>query len=312
MRKVLAIDGGGIKGVIPATFLAEIEEKIGTQVRSYFDLIVGTSTGGLIALALGLDIPAKDILQFYENWGPTIFPEDQFKRGFWGQILSPKYDINVLNQAVKETFGEWKLGHSKTRLVIPSFDVSAGRVQLWKTSHHPNYEFDCTRPAVDVALSTAAAPGYFQTYQSPSGEFLVDGGIWANCPVLVAAIEAVYILKWDPSDVAILSLGCSQSPLDVGKNKYQATGLLQWAFKLPELVLYAQRESALGMARLICPDITRIDPLAPEGLFALDNVAKISEMKGIAIQEAKRKLKNLREKFFSEPAEPFVPYRKVS
>jgi len=73
VRKILSIDGGGIKGVFPASFLTTIEDSIGDRVSNYFDLIVGTSTGGIIALGLGLGLPAKDILSFYEEKGSAIF-----------------------------------------------------------------------------------------------------------------------------------------------------------------------------------------------------------------------------------------------
>ena len=72
-RRILSIDGGGIKGVFPASFLATVENSIEGQLADYFDLIVGTSTGGIIALGLGLGLSASDILRFYEDSGPEIF-----------------------------------------------------------------------------------------------------------------------------------------------------------------------------------------------------------------------------------------------
>jgi patatin-like phospholipase/acyl hydrolase len=116
-RRILTIDGGGIKGVFPASFLATIEDSIGDSVAEYFDLIVGTSTGGIIALGLGLGLSAKDILDFYEKLGPSIFPGNYIiKLLRW--IGFSKYDQRPLKSALISTFGEIKLGESSTRLVV--------------------------------------------------------------------------------------------------------------------------------------------------------------------------------------------------
>jgi len=80
MKQILAIDGGGIKGVFPAAFLAKIEETTGKRIVDHFDLIVGTSTGGIIAIGLALGLPASEILQFYESYGPKIFAGNRYVR----------------------------------------------------------------------------------------------------------------------------------------------------------------------------------------------------------------------------------------
>src|SRR5437016_2708903 len=119
MKRILSIDGGGIKGVFPASFLASVEEDIGDRIAKYFDLIVGTSTGGIIALALGLGYPAKDILQFYEELGPQVFKRPPI----WRRIVFAKYSHDALKAALESQFGGRRLGESSARLVIPSMNL---------------------------------------------------------------------------------------------------------------------------------------------------------------------------------------------
>src|SRR5438034_3754911 len=114
MKRILAIDGGGIKGVFPASFLSVIEDSIGDNVADYFDLIVGTSTGGIIALGLGLGFSSAKILEFYEELGPAIFKGHHLIR--WIRHIGvAKYSPKPLREALEQQFGARRLGESKTR-----------------------------------------------------------------------------------------------------------------------------------------------------------------------------------------------------
>jgi uncharacterized protein len=168
MRRILSIDGGAIKGVFPASFLTTLEESLGQPIAKFFDLIVGTSTGGIIALGLGLGLSAKQILSFYEERGPSIFKGTQFARAL-RQIGISKYSSDPLREALQMVFEDRRLGESTTRLVVPSCNLDTGEVHIWKTSHHPRLERDYKVPVVEVALSTAAAPTYFpRTVRPPA------------------------------------------------------------------------------------------------------------------------------------------------
>ena len=130
------------------------------NVADYFDLIVGTSTGGIIALGLGLGLSAKELLAFYEERGPTIFKGNRGLR--WLRWLgTSKYSSTPLENALRSCFGDKRLGDSKKRLVIPSLNLENGEVYVYKTAHHPRLERDYKEKAVEVALKTAAAPTYF-------------------------------------------------------------------------------------------------------------------------------------------------------
>lgn len=311
VRRVLSIDGGGIKGVFPCAFLANIEQAVCRCVNDYFDLIVGTSTGGIIALGLGLGLSAQQILDFYRKHADSIFPP-RGRLGLISQLFAPKYDPKPLRRALESVFGDRKLGESRTRLVIPSFNLETGEVYNWKTPHHPRLERDYRQPVVDVAMSTAAAPTYFPTHRTLSGVPLIDGGVWANNPIAVAAVEAIGILKWKSDEVRILSLGCTFSPLNTSKARFRGLGQSYWATRASDLFLTAQSTSALGMAQHLLADrnqILRISPLVTLNI-KLDNISEIPSLVGLGESESRIHLPALRDSFLQEPfKEDFIPYR---
>ena len=150
VRRILCIDGGGIKGVVPASFLAAVEDSLGESVSRYFDLIVGTLTGGIIAIGLGLGLSARQILEFYEVHGPDIFRGDRRLLALrW--LLRAKYDSTPLRTALHDVFADRLFGESSKRLVVPSFNVGTGDVHVWKTAHHPRFERDHKCQAIEVA-----------------------------------------------------------------------------------------------------------------------------------------------------------------
>jgi predicted acylesterase/phospholipase RssA len=309
-RRVLCIDGGGIKGVFPASFLSTIEESVSSPAADYFDLIVGTSTGGIIALGLGLGLRASNLLRFYEEHGPTIF-KGNGKIGFLRHLFRAKYTPEPLRKCLSQAFGSRRLGDSRKRLVIPSFNVDTGEVHVWKTAHNSRLERDYLHSAVEVALSTAAAPTYFPTYKAQSGTPLIDGGVWANNPVAIATVEAIGILGWQASELRILSLGCTTAPFDIDWGRRHSLGMLGWAKKITDLFMTAQSASAIGMTQHLLPDrnnLVRISPMAGKNRFDLDRVAEIPSLKGLGDFEARKALPLLRAMFFNAPVqEDFVP-----
>jgi hypothetical protein len=309
MRRILAIDGGGIKGVFPASFLAHVEESLSQKVAEYFDLIVGTSTGGIIALALGLGLSAKEILAFYEQHGPSIFygSPRSLLRGWF----RAKYDPGPLRTALEQVFGKRTLGESTKRLVIPSLNIDTGEVHVWKTSHHPRFERDYKHSVVDVALSTAAAPTYFPTHRLACGTPLIDGGMWANNPVAVALVEAIGILKWPADSLRVLSLGCTTTPLDVDWGRRHSLGKFGWAEKIADVFMTGQSSGAMGMAEHLIGDrqnLVRISPSVGKR-YGLDGHDEIPSLKGLGASEARRALSSLRPLFFEQPVlQDFAPY----
>ena len=311
-RRILAIDGGGIKGVFPASFLATVEDSVGGKVADYFDLIVGTSTGGIIALGLGLDLSAEEILRFYEESGPKVFGGNRVLRNL-RHLGIAKYDKGNLCSSLQNTFGDRKLGESKTRLVVPSLNLETGQVYIYKTAHHPRLERDYRERVVEVALATASAPTFFPTHRSSAGTPLIDGGVWANNPVGLAVVEAVGVLGWSKDSLEVLSLGCTSELLDVGKGRSWSLGLGYWGTKIVDLFMTAQSSASLGTAQVLAghENVVRICPYIPRGRFGLDARKEIDSLKGLGDSEARYALPRIRPMFFGEPAEDFRPYRQV-
>jgi len=241
--KILSIDGGGIKGVFPASFFATLEDIIEDKIASYFDLIVGTSTGGIIALAFGIGFSAKEILDFYEREGPDIFKGNTTMRILRHFGIS-KYSSNRLRRPLKKMFEDRKLGESSKRLVIPSFNIETGKVHVYKTCHHPRFETDYKEKIVDIALATAAAPTYFPTHRSAAGTPLIDGGVWANNPLGFAIVEAISILDQPRDSLRVLSVGCTDSPLNIKWGRTLPLGLSYWGLKITDRFMAAQSYSS--------------------------------------------------------------------
>ena len=312
-RRILSIDGGGIKGVFPASFLATIEDSIDGRVADYFDLIVGTSTGGIIALGLGLGLSASDILRFYEDSGPEIFGGHRIIRSI-RRIRVAKYSNRPLKCALESVFGERKLGESSKRLVIPSLNLENGKVYIYKTAHHPKFERDYRTKAADVALATAAAPTFFPTHQSAVGTPLIDGEVWANNPVGLATVEAIGVLDWPKDSLRVLSLGCTSELFDAGKARFLPLGLKYWAPRIVNLFMTAQSSSSLGTAHVLLghDDVLRIDPQVPSGRYDLDTHEGAKSLRGLGDSEARYALPEIRRMFIDEGlAEQFKPYKQL-
>ncbi|GMN40059.1 hypothetical protein TIFTF001_009280 [Ficus carica] len=207
---VLSIDGGGIRGIIPATILAFLESQLqeldgeGARLADYFDVIAGTSTGGLVAAMLAAPnenkrpyFPAKDIRPFFLENCPKIFPQRSglFKsmRAFLGNIAGPKYDGKYLREVLREKLGETRLHDTLTNVVIPTFDIKSLQPTIF-SSYEVKSSPDLDVKLSDICISTSAAPtflpAHYFTNQDIDGnvrEFnLIDGGVAANNPALVA------------------------------------------------------------------------------------------------------------------------------
>ena len=169
----------GIKGTFSAAVLAALEDTTKCRCIDHFDLIAGTSTGGIIALGLALGMSAQEIVSFYEEHGPAIFPSSSLasrSTGFFRQLfLGPKHSHATLREKLSLVLGDRKFGDSRVRLVIPTYDAINGRNFVLKTAHHPRFVFDVAAPAVDVALATSAAPTYFEAAPFPACQFKLRG-----------------------------------------------------------------------------------------------------------------------------------------
>jgi hypothetical protein len=312
VKKVLSIDGGGIKGVFPASFLASLEESIGENIGDYFDLIVGTSTGGIIALGLASGMSAKEIVTFYEHEGPNIFKGNQLLRTLRWLSLA-KYSQQPLKDALQNCFREKRIGECKTRVVIPSMNLDTGEVHIYKTAHHERFRNDYKEKIIEAALATSAAPTFFPSKTSELGTSLIDGGMWANNPVGAAVVEAIGVLGWKPGEFSVLSIGCTSEPFSVNWGRKLGLGAGYWGLKLAETFMTAQSSQSLGTAKLLAGHefVHRYDVVMPKDRFKLDGLKDIRSLKGLGYTEARKAFHELDDIFFKEKATPFVPFHKL-
>jgi uncharacterized protein len=291
--------------------LAEIEKTLQLKsIGNYFDLIAGTSVGGIIALALGLGLSAQEMQDFFVTKGPEIFPATFFPGSTFRLLFGrPRYGSKALENALKDAFGTKTLADSRTRLVVPAFDATCADIHVYKTPHHPRLTVDHRLSAVEVAMATAAAPTYFPAYDSQHCITLVDGGIWANDPTAIAVIEAISVLGWDSREIQVLSIGCTEEAIDFRQTGH---GGVFWLRRAIEAAMRGQSRASQGMARhltgrdLGMENIIRINPKVSERRFALDRVSGIQELRGFGYSQARHAIPELMNRFFQEEAEPFV------
>jgi len=285
--RILSIDGGGIKGIFPAAVLAGIEEHYlgGRSVGRYFDLISGTSTGGIIALGLGAGLAASVILDLYLKHGGAIFPgtSDTFAGRMKGhmrrarQLTAYAYDREPLQTLLQATFGPKVLQDSVCRLNIPAFEGRHGEVFVFKTPHHPDFKIDATEAMTTVALATAAAPTFFRSLPN-KGYVMVDGGVWANNPTMVALTDAMSCFDVDRHRICILSIGCGNEPFVVTQ-KLMSGGMWHWR-KGIFAAMHLQSQNALGQARLLvgADRILRIEPPLLSPPVAMDDYPRAKSL----------------------------------
>jgi uncharacterized protein len=234
--QVLSLSGGGFFGLYTVSVLEELERQIGVPIGSCFDLIAGTSVGGIIALAVAHEIPATEVKAAFEAHGPKIFsnrPAPRSRAEAWADLyrslFKPKYKREPLRQTIVDIIGEGTLlGHLKHPCIVPAVNLTKGGPQVFKTDHHPSFKRDLHLKAVDVALATSSAPGYFPIAEV-GDELFADGGLYANSPDLLALHEAEHFFRVPASDVRVLSIGTTTTRFSFSHEAGVNFGLLDWA-----------------------------------------------------------------------------------
>lgn len=284
--QILSLDGGGIKGIFIAAVLTKLEEDLQIEICQHFDLIVGTSTGGIIALGLGLGMRPREIVEFYITQGPKIF-RNSFKVKGLRHWFYPKYNNDPLKAALCDCFQNRLLGDSKKRLVIPSYNLGEDDVYLFKTPHHPRLKRDHKIPMWKVGLATSAAPTFFPAFKGIDSTRLIDGGVWANNPTMVGIVEAVSLLNMPLHSIWVFSLGTSD-PVVHHSPSLNWGGKLIWAKAAVDVIMRGQSLGAHHQAVHLLghEKIIRLDPKVPKDLFSLDRLT-VKELFSKAAHESR-------------------------
>ena len=254
--RVLALDGGGIRGLIPAEVLVEIESHTGRRICELFDLVAGTSTGGILALGLtkpdgngGPAFTAEDMCDLYLKDGRRIFPHSVFRKlRTLDGLIDARYPAAPIERLLAERFGKTMLSQALTEVVIPSYDLSAPGPYFFKREYARNETEDWDVAMAMVARATSAAPTYFDPAMLPPAtghrhHSLVDGGTFANNPTLSGYVDALR-LKREARRILVVSIGTGlppqtpgSGPIPIEASKAGHFGLIRWARPILDVVL---------------------------------------------------------------------------
>ena len=305
---VLALSGGGFRGLYTATVLKTLEEQLGAPLAKRFDLICGTSAGGLLAMGLAAEVPAATLQAMFERDGGRIFNSRDIKRKAFGPWFRAKHAPNGLRAVLTEQLGDLSIGDLKHRVLIPTVNYSKGSGQFFKTPHAEKFYTDHKHKLVDVGLATAAAPTYFPLHQIGDEGMFADGGLVGNSPGFFGLHEAHHVLGAPrvAGAVRVLAIGT----MTLGASKRGDSGLdwgyKQWGAKLFDLVIATQEKSTDTLLHhLLGDDYLRIDTVATTDQSA--NVAKLDVVSPAAIEVLKTRGTQAARDALGDPC--FAPFR---
>ena len=263
---ILSLDGGGIRGIITARILQEIEKKTGKRIHELFDLIVGTSAGGILATGLtgqhpekSLAYTAEEMVRFYRTEGPKIFKQAPFSSWCW----SPKYQSKPLEEILEELLGDAELKDTKLDIIATSYDIEMRVPYLFKTSKARSDQ-DRNHFLRHVARATSAAPSYFEPLlldkkqwggEKEQQRVLIDGGVFANNPSMIALSEALSS-RANMEDILLCAVGTGTNNRKFPYRKAKGWGLLEWAIegRMISVMMDGMSDSADYHARRLLPD----------------------------------------------------------
>ncbi len=270
---ILAIDGGGIRGLIPALVLADIERRTGRRMGELVDLIAGTSTGAIIACALARPdpMPAQRIAELYEIEGPRIFDRSLIKRiRSVGGLVDERYDSSGLVDALNRWLGPGRLADLEPPVLLTAYDIERRRAVFLGASDVA---------MIDAVHASSAAPSYFEPVRV-DGATLVDGGVFATNPAVCAYAQVGGRLD------LLVSLGTGEHTRPLPYDKVRNWGRLEWARPILDVVFDGTADAVdMQLAALLPGGYVRLqtrldeasddlDDASPENLAALRREAE--------------------------------------
>jgi predicted acylesterase/phospholipase RssA len=253
--QILCLTGGGFLGLYTAIVLAALESEAKRPLAHSFDLICGTSIGGILALGLAYEVPAATIVAEFEKRGEEIFPRGRAR--LLRRAFSAAYSPIPLRSVVQSLLGDNRLlGEAIHPVLVPAVSLTKGSAQVFKTPHHPRFQMDWKLNPVDVAMATSAAPTIFPLARIGDNLY-ADGGLFANAPDLMAVHEArTFFEGVDVSDIHILSVGTTSQNFTFGHAGGTNLGIMGWArqFRLLRVIMSSQQKLVDDMIRHMLGD----------------------------------------------------------
>lgn len=253
--QVLALNGGGYRGLYTARFLERIEEHYGCRTHSQFKLLTGTSIGALLASALALEIPARTIVEKMQKHGPLIFRRWPVLTWSKRTFVSAPYSAAPLRAAIVDTLGEANarisLAAVEKPLAVNAIDFTHGRPEIFRTKGLAGADASDV-PLVEAVIASAAAPTYFPAH-AIGDRTLIDGGLVANAPELVGVTEACGTMHAPLDQVYVLAIGTAARRQGAALERIGRPSIVSWMVKrdLFNATLAAQEALATAQCRTL-------------------------------------------------------------
>lgn len=335
--QILSLIGGGIRGAFIVSYLRELERRLGRPIAESFDLIAGTSTGGIIAAGLALGISTDELYEFYENHGEKIFaPREPYKASGMMRLVFPianrifrwktggnldaafraRFCPFALQDAFDIAYGDLTLEDvTKTRLIIPAVNLTDGEPHVFRSRHVPKAVPEQHVKISDVVIAATAAPTYFP-HRRIDGKDFVDGGIWSNDPSLLGFAEAIRIQHlvqadrehpdYHIDDIHLLSIGTGRAEHSLAPPGADA-GLLYWAPRVAEVMGESQTHGVhLPLKFLLGNRYDHVNFRMHER-WPLDATEHIPKLFAVGKERAEQNAESITSRFLDHRAAPFVP-----
>jgi len=336
--QILSLAGGGIRGAFITSYLKELEVKLGRPIAECFDLIAGTSTGGIIAAGLAHGHSAAKMHDFYVRYGASIFAEwpcykaTGLNRFIYPTInwiskkrsgknidvaFRPRFSPEALEKSLYEGFKDDILADIKcTRLIMPAVNLTKGEPHIFRSNHLPKALHNQNIKIVDAIAATTAAPTYFPHRQIGEHAY-VDGGVWAADPSMLAVAEAIRIQQFeknlDPNapistnNIHVLSVGTGKSEFSMSPPGNDA-GLIYWATRIADVMGTSQSQGVHLPMKFFLGDRYRHVNFRMTEDWGIDQVQHIPELFKMGEKRAAETFDVVKKEFLDNEAPCFVPF----
>lgn len=336
--QILSLIGGGIRGAFVTSYLKELEAKLGRPIAESFDLIAGTSTGGIIAAGLAAGMPAAKMHDFYVRYGASIFtPRPAYKAKGIYRLIFPlanwifkkrtggnldaafrsRFCEFALQESFDEGFGDMTLGEIQfTRLIMPVVNLTKGEPHVFRSTHLPKGVHDKDVKVADAIVATTAAPTYFPHRQIGENSY-VDGGVWAADPSMLAIAEAIRIQQFEKqhdteahietNELHLLSIGTGKAQFSLSPPGPDA-GLIYWAPRVADVMATSQVQGTHLPLKFFLGDRYLHINFKMTKKWGLDEVQHIPALFEMGETRAEETYDQLHDQFFTHTRRPFKSF----
>jgi len=280
---ILSIDGGGVRGIIPLTFLSLLQEEFGVNLVEHCDLIAGTSVGAIVSSCIAFGIPYRKCEEIMLDKVKEIFKE---RRSSLKGLTKSKYSNEVLYAELHKVLGDTTFGEIDKKLILTATSITKGVPKLFTY-------LDREVRVIDAVMASGAAPIYFDPWKIGKENF-VDGGLWANNPSMVALMHSRKHFKVNFKNIAFISLGVGRSNATPNNPKKSSWGAISWNIELVKLALSSiQSSTESSVATFLRKEsYLRVNPTLHKEVF-IDDISQMEYLRSEAAAHFKKNRKQI-------------------